>query len=56
MRRDVEQTFKDWQTAPSCEPVTLWGGVTGDAGEPTVVLAVWAVLLAGLAARKFRWD
>ena len=32
------------------------GGVTGDAGEPTVVLAVWAVLLAGLAARKFRWD
>ena len=32
------------------------GGSTGDATEPLIVLAVWAVLLAGLAARKFRWD
>ena len=32
------------------------GGATGDATEALVVLAVWAVLLAGLAARKFRWD
>ena len=32
------------------------GGTTGDATESVVVLAVWAVLLAGLAARKFRWD
>ncbi len=32
------------------------GGATGDATEAVVVLAVWAVLLAGLAARKFRWD
>jgi ABC-2 type transport system permease protein len=32
------------------------GSTTGDATEPLVVLAVWAVLLAGLAARKFRWD
>ncbi len=32
------------------------GGTTGDATEAVVVLAVWAVVLAGLAARKFRWD
>jgi len=32
------------------------GGTTGDATESIVVLGVWAVLLAGLAARKFRWD
>jgi ABC-2 type transport system permease protein len=32
------------------------GGAVGDATEPVVVLAVWAVILAGLAARKFRWD
>ena len=32
------------------------GGTTGDATEPLIVLAIWAVLLAGLAARKFRWD
>ncbi len=32
------------------------GGTTGDATESVVVLAVWAVLLAGLAARKFHWD
>jgi ABC-2 type transport system permease protein len=32
------------------------GGAAGDATEALVVLAVWAVVLAGLAARKFRWD
>jgi ABC-2 type transport system permease protein len=32
------------------------GGATGDATEPIIVLVVWAVLFAGLAARKFRWD
>ncbi len=32
------------------------GGTTGDATEAVVVLTVWAVVLAGLAARKFRWD
>ncbi|MFN8630104.1 MAG: ABC transporter permease [Chloroflexota bacterium] len=32
------------------------GGVAGDATESVVVLAAWAVLVAGLAARKFRWD
>ncbi len=32
------------------------GGAIGDATEPIVVLAFWAVVLAGLAARKFRWD
>lgn len=32
------------------------GNSTADATEPLVVLAAWAVLLAGLAARKFRWD
>jgi ABC-2 type transport system permease protein len=32
------------------------GGATGDATEAVVVLAAWAVLLAGLASRKFRWD
>jgi ABC-2 type transport system permease protein len=32
------------------------GGATGDATESVAVLVVWAVLLAGLAARKFRWD
>ncbi len=32
------------------------GAAAGDATEPLVILAVWAVVLAGLAARKFRWD
>ena len=32
------------------------GGATGDATEPLAILAVWALVLAGLAARKFRWD
>ncbi len=32
------------------------GGVAGDATESVIVLAFWAVVLAGLAARKFRWD
>jgi ABC-2 type transport system permease protein len=32
------------------------GSVTGDATEPLILLAGWAVVLAGLAARKFRWD
>ena len=32
------------------------GAATGDATEPLVLLAGWAVVLAGLAARKFRWD
>lgn len=32
------------------------GGVTGDATEPLVLLAGWALVLAVLAARKFRWD
>ncbi len=32
------------------------GGSTGDATESVIVLAFWAVVLAGLAARKFRWD
>ena len=34
--------------------IGLRGG--GDATEPLIVLAGWAVVLAGLAARKFRWD
>jgi hypothetical protein len=33
-----------------------FGGTTGDAAEPLVMLAGWAVLLAALAARRFRWD
>jgi ABC-2 type transport system permease protein len=32
------------------------GSVSGDATEPMVLLAAWAVLLATLAARRFRWD
>jgi ABC-2 type transport system permease protein len=32
------------------------GSVAGDAAEPITVLAVWAVIFAGLAARFFRWD
>lgn len=32
------------------------GSATGDATEAVLVLAFWAVVLAGLAARKFRWD
>jgi ABC-2 type transport system permease protein len=32
------------------------GSSTADATESLVVLAVWAVALAGLAARTFRWD
>lgn len=32
------------------------GGAGGDATESVVVLAVWAVVMVALAARKFRWD
>lgn len=32
------------------------GGVGGDATESVVVLAVWAVVMVALAARKFRWE
>jgi len=32
------------------------GSIAGDATAPMVLLAFWAVLLAGLAARLFRWD
>lgn len=34
--------------------ISLDGG--GDATEPLILLAAWAVLFAGLAARRFRWD
>ncbi len=34
--------------------IGLRGG--GDATEPLIILAGWAVVLGGLAARKFRWD
>ena len=33
-----------------------FGGASGDATEPLVLLGGWAVLLAVLAARRFRWD
>ena len=33
-----------------------FGGATGDATEPLVLLAGWAVVLALLASRRFRWD
>ena len=32
------------------------GGVSGDALGSLAVLAVWAVVTTGLAARTFRWD
>lgn len=32
------------------------GSISGDATEPLILLAGWAVVLAALAARKFRWD
>jgi ABC-2 type transport system permease protein len=32
------------------------GGVHGDATEPLVLLAGWAIVLVVLAARRFRWD
>ncbi|MEW6223402.1 MAG: ABC transporter permease [Chloroflexota bacterium] len=32
------------------------GTVPGDATEPVVLLAAWAIVLATLAARRFRWD
>jgi ABC-2 type transport system permease protein len=32
------------------------GSMTGDATEPLVILGGWAVVLAVLAARRFRWD
>jgi ABC-2 type transport system permease protein len=32
------------------------GSAAGDATEPLVLLAAWAVVLVVLAARKFRWD
>jgi ABC-2 type transport system permease protein len=43
-------------------PATLTGvltiglGAPGDATEPLVLLAAWALVLAVLAARRFRWD
>lgn len=32
------------------------GSIQGDATGPLAILAAWAVVLAGLAARRFRWD
>ncbi len=32
------------------------GYQTGDATEPLILLAAWAIALAALAARRFRWD
>jgi ABC-2 type transport system permease protein len=32
------------------------GSIPGDATEPLVLLVFWSVILAGLAARLFRWD
>ncbi len=32
------------------------GATTGDATGPMLLLAGWAIVLAGLAARNFRWD
>jgi ABC-2 type transport system permease protein len=32
------------------------GAATGDATEPLLILAGWAIALAVLAARRFRWD
>ena len=32
------------------------GRTAGDATEPVAMLAGWAVVLAILAARRFRWD
>ena len=36
--------------------LTIGLGAPGDATEPLVLLAGWAALFAGLAARYFRWD
>jgi len=36
--------------------LTIGLGAPGDAAEPLVLLAGWAVLFAVLAARRFRWD
>ena len=36
--------------------LTVGLGGPGDATEPLVILAGWAVVLAILAARRFRWD
>jgi len=33
-----------------------FGSSTADATEPLAILAGWAVVLAVLAARYFRWD
>ena len=32
------------------------GGATGDATGPVLLLALWGLVAAGLAARTFRWD
>jgi ABC-2 type transport system permease protein len=52
----VASIAHDLPPAALTQVLTVGLGAAGDATESLVILAGWAVVLAALAARKFRWD
>ena len=52
----VASIAHDLPPATLTQVLTIGLGGAGDATESLVILAGWAVVLAVLAARKFRWD
>lgn len=52
----VSAFASDLPPATLTRVLTIGLGGTGDAAEPLVLLAGWAVVFAVLAARRFRWD
>ncbi len=52
----IASVAHDLPPAALTQVLTVGLGGSGDATESLVILAGWAVLLAVLAARKFRWD
>ena len=52
----VAALASDLPPAVLTEVLAIGLGAPGDATEPLILLAGWAVLFAVLAARRFRWD
>jgi ABC-2 type transport system permease protein len=52
----VEAIASQLPPALLTQVLTIGLGAPGDAAEPLVLLAGWAVVFAVLAARRFRWD
>ena len=52
----VDALASDLPAAVLTRVLTIGLGSPGDAAEPLILLAGWAVVFAVLAARRFRWD